>query len=294
MYNEQIEQLVSAALADGILTEKEKQILFKKAQSMGIDLDEFEMVLDARLVELKKAEKEKAEKSAPKSSKYGDVRKCPVCGALVPTLAVSCTECGYEFSGVDENLSSKKLADAIDKIQQDAALRKDALVKDGKLRDTPLEGEHKWDVPLERAKRDIDSDAERRISQTIKGFSIPIAKADLFEFSVSLQSKVNGRFGNDYLCKLEECILKIKTVFPNDPMFKGIVEEREKKQKAISKKRGLKIVFAVLAWVAYVIGVYSLWHFLDWHWFWKCVVTFFGLFLPMNISDEARWYNKKA
>lgn len=51
MYNEQIEVLISAALADGVLTEKEKQILFKKAESMGIDLDEFEMVLDARLVE---------------------------------------------------------------------------------------------------------------------------------------------------------------------------------------------------------------------------------------------------
>ncbi len=45
MYNEQIESLISAALADGVLTEKEKQILFKRAESMGIDLDEFEMVL---------------------------------------------------------------------------------------------------------------------------------------------------------------------------------------------------------------------------------------------------------
>ena len=42
MYNEQIEVLISAALADGVLTEKEKQILFKKAESMGIALDEFE------------------------------------------------------------------------------------------------------------------------------------------------------------------------------------------------------------------------------------------------------------
>lgn len=49
MYNEQIEALINAALADGTLTEKEKQILFKRAESMGIDLDEFEMVLDSRL-----------------------------------------------------------------------------------------------------------------------------------------------------------------------------------------------------------------------------------------------------
>lgn len=58
MYNEELEYLIDAALADGILTEKEKQILFKRAQAMGIDLDEFEMVLDARLVKMKLTEEQ--------------------------------------------------------------------------------------------------------------------------------------------------------------------------------------------------------------------------------------------
>ena len=33
MYNEKIETLLNAALADGNITEKEKQILFKKADA---------------------------------------------------------------------------------------------------------------------------------------------------------------------------------------------------------------------------------------------------------------------
>ena len=99
LYSEKIEALISVALADGVLTEKEKQVLFKKAEAEGINRDEFEMVLDARLVELQKAEKEKAEKSAPKSTKYGDVHKCPVCGAIIPALSGICPECGYEFVG---------------------------------------------------------------------------------------------------------------------------------------------------------------------------------------------------
>lgn len=53
MYNEELEALISAALADGVLTEKEKQILFKKAEAIGIDLDEFEMVLAGRLAKRK-------------------------------------------------------------------------------------------------------------------------------------------------------------------------------------------------------------------------------------------------
>ena len=52
MYNEQIEKLINIALSDGTITEKEKQILYRKAQAAGIDLDEFEMVLDARLLEV--------------------------------------------------------------------------------------------------------------------------------------------------------------------------------------------------------------------------------------------------
>ena len=115
MYDEKMEQLINAALADGVLTEKEKQILFKRAQEQGVDLDEFEMVLDAKLyeVEMAQIEKEKQEKSAPKSDKYGDVRKCPACGAIVGAFKGFCPDCGYEFSNVDANLSSRKLYDAL-------------------------------------------------------------------------------------------------------------------------------------------------------------------------------------
>ena len=41
MYNEQLETLIDAALADGVITEKEKQLLFRKAQSLRIELDEY-------------------------------------------------------------------------------------------------------------------------------------------------------------------------------------------------------------------------------------------------------------
>jgi hypothetical protein len=51
MYSEKLEKLIELALADGVLTEKEKQLLMKVAQAEGVDLDEFEMVLEARLYE---------------------------------------------------------------------------------------------------------------------------------------------------------------------------------------------------------------------------------------------------
>ena len=54
--------------------------------------------------------KEDVNNFASKSNKMGDVRKCPICGAIIPAIAVECTECGYELSGVDANLSTKQLA----------------------------------------------------------------------------------------------------------------------------------------------------------------------------------------
>lgn len=72
MYNEKLESLICAALADGVLTEKEKQVLFKKAEVMGIDLDEFEMVLEGRLAKLQKEMAAKAPQPAqPVQQKKG-------------------------------------------------------------------------------------------------------------------------------------------------------------------------------------------------------------------------------
>lgn len=57
MYNKELENLINIALEDGVLTDKEKQVLSKKAEALGVDLDEFEMVLDARLAKQNKSEK---------------------------------------------------------------------------------------------------------------------------------------------------------------------------------------------------------------------------------------------
>ena len=104
MYDERIEQLISAALADGVLTEKEKQVLFKKAHAEGIDLDEFEIILDARLLEAQEAEKKKREKAAPKSDKYADVKKCPACGSIIPPNTKVCPGCGMVFSNEQSDI----------------------------------------------------------------------------------------------------------------------------------------------------------------------------------------------
>lgn len=267
LYDEKIEALISAALADGVLTEKEKQVLFKRAQAEGIDLDEFEMVLDARLVELKKAEeakikaeKEKADKSAPKSNKYGDVRKCPVCGAMVPALAATCPECGYEFSGVDANLSSQKLADKLITAEKECEIEKQKELE--KFKPSAWSSEEKArEVRIEKGRLEdkYKKIAQERKKTIIETFPIPNTKSDLFEFITALLPKIGDRqLGKAYRAKVEECILKANTLFPNDSTFAKITNQAQLDIKK-HKQRKLIIILSIICAAILGIGIPALW-----------------------------------
>ena len=197
MYNEELESLIDAALADGELTEKEKQVLFKKAQSFGIDLDEFEMVLDSRLVKLKKAEK--TEPAAPKSNKLGDVKKCPACGAMVQSFHGTCPDCGYAFENLEANASTKKLNDTINQIL------------------------------AERSKQSFWSDnSTERVNQAIRSFPVPNTKSDLIEFILTLKQKTKDQnYGDAYFAKYKECVEKARFMFPNDSDISRILESQK-------------------------------------------------------------------
>lgn len=254
MYNEKLEALITAALADGVLTEKEKQILFKKAEAMGIDLDEFEMVLDARLVELKKKEAKanqqyqlemekakSAQPSAPKSEKYGDVRKCPACGAIVPSMAAKCPECGYEFTNVEANSSTRLLMQKIDEIQAQYA-------------ELTANVDNKDESTIRTRGYQVKRQLNDRTAQLIQNFPIPNTREDFIEFLTLCigNSKADSIMldGNDPVTpawrkKLQQVIAKVKVALPNDQQAQELIEEYEGKREN-SKKKGKKIAIGIV------------------------------------------------
>lgn len=166
MYSEQIEKLIELALADGELTEKEKQILFKRAEAEGIDLDEFEMVLEARIFE-KTKNKTTEPIAAPQSNKFGDIKKCPSCGAIVESFSTRCADCGHNFSGIVANSSINRLFDMLNDIEskrKDSSLTSLATNFFGK--GFGLGGDK-----ITSQKREI-----------ISSFPIPNSKEDILEF----------------------------------------------------------------------------------------------------------------
>ena len=60
------------------------------------------MVLDAKLYEITKNKPTNTNVSAPKSDKFGDVKKCPSCGSIVETFTTKCGDCGYDFRNIEK------------------------------------------------------------------------------------------------------------------------------------------------------------------------------------------------
>ena len=239
MYNEELEMLIDAALADGVLTDSEKQILFKKAQSFGLDLDEFNMVLEGRLAKVKEQRQ-----AASKSNKQGAVKKCPACGAFVQQMQIKCPECGYEFRDIEACSTTKELQKKLDEIASEASNHSVVSSISARLCGT------------------IDKVTTRKI-QTIKNWPVPNTKEDLIEMLILCNSNRKIDYGSDvetermiasaWNAKFKQVMSKAKIMLKDDPEGQAVIQEIEA---AKAKKRKL-ILYSLIAGiiVAAVIAI---------------------------------------
>ena len=112
--NPELERLINLAVADGKITDRELEVLYRKAQELAVDMDEFEMVLEGKLhLAQKSTNVSQQSTTSSKSQKEGDVRKCPSCGAPALSFAATCSTCGHEFRNASAATSVQKLFDAL-------------------------------------------------------------------------------------------------------------------------------------------------------------------------------------
>ena len=113
----EIENLINMALADGEVTERERAIILRKAESLGLDKDEVEMILDGKIAMMKK--EHASNYSVPKSNKEGDLKKCPSCGAPVESFNTKCAACGHEFRGTEASKTISSLFEKLESIERE-------------------------------------------------------------------------------------------------------------------------------------------------------------------------------
>lgn len=234
MLTPELEQLIQYALADGVLTDKERAVLMKKAEAAGADLDEFEMILEAKLHEAKKA----AASAAPKASnKEGEMKKCPHCGTPITSFRTTCQECGYEFRNLEAVKSAAVLFEQIKSLEMEKT-RELALHENNKNKQLEAFGgvysserRKERDVLTRRLNESgeaiVKKFSEAKIS-LIKLYAVPNTKQDLIEFltmavaAVSINDNdddVNGvlrKEGEAWLKKTDQIYQKILIVAADD------------------------------------------------------------------------------
>jgi len=186
MMNEQLERLIDLALADKEFSDKEKRVLQRKADELGIDKDEFEMVLDAKLFLAQKVNTESinfnksSEGAINKLKEHKEFTKCPSCGAPIKSFSTNCGYCEYEFRNIETSKSIKRLILQLNEVEQ--------KIRNSKSREGMLEG----------FMQIIDGETyfEKKIfnakSNIISSFPIPNTKEDIIEFLALSIAQVNS------------------------------------------------------------------------------------------------------
>lgn len=182
--NPEIEKLIDYAIVDGVISEKERALLLRKAEKLGEYPDEVEMILDAKLVMKSNTSSgapspgspapppasppPRAEMPPPKpqeSSKAGNIQTCPACGATVNAMELNCSECRHEFRNISAVNSIKEFHKRYMAIEADERKRVENVVE-------------KWHYDAEKTKNAI---LQRQIS-LVGTFPIPNTKEDIMEF----------------------------------------------------------------------------------------------------------------
>ena len=152
-----IRKLINIATEGGEFSEKQKEIILRKAEKLGEDVDEVEMMLKIM------------NQSHPNQAKRTDDKKmrCPGCGAVISETTFACPECGYVLQ--QENSASIEA-------------RKTIELYERKLRDASEKAPSSF-MEL------LDTQApEKRMAQVINSFTMPTTKeglTQLLEFSYS-------------------------------------------------------------------------------------------------------------
>ena len=199
MYSKELEELIDSVLADGVVTDQERAVLYKRALACGEDPDEVMIVVDGRLAKMKKG----ASPAIPATEKRGNIVKCPNCGAPIEAGAVKCKECGYVFTNVKANNTAKEFAIMLEQ-------------------------------RIQKVRYDGDKTNINKVNEFIKNYPLPTGKEDLLEFIASLDARRRSKsnYQEAYNAKYQECVTKAKTLFAGDSDVTSLLAQTEKGYRA--------------------------------------------------------------
>lgn len=260
-FSPRLNQLITAAVADGEISDLERQVLIRNAQQEGVQMDEFVMVLEARLYEQRRVlaaqEEEKANRAkalaaqqqaavaaaqaaarpaAPAQASPAQRTKCSHCGAPIKALTTICPECGHDYMMQAQKRQSAwdSLSEQIQNIMaQPEPKKKKPGLFEVMLNPTVIEEQ----MDPNKSKNDL-------IVKAINGCAIPTDKNEIVDFMVAcapLGTAPTGVFSQitksdkavvkAYYQKAQQVVLKARIVLKNEPDLLQQIESIAKQYK---------------------------------------------------------------
>ena len=228
-FSSRLNKLITAAVADGEISDLERQVLIRSAQEEGVAMDEFVMILEARLFERRQILAQSRQQMqtplptpqpAPKSTRQID--KCPSCGAPIKALATSCPDCGYEYNaGIHGECSAwERLNEQLRAIDNEES--------------KSLVGKYLSFMGAATS----DPEKLNRKKTLIQNFAIPSDKRSIFDFFVSCATICGSsnflnrdELHSAYKTKAKQVLLKARVIMKDDPKMLSELNEIAKQYK---------------------------------------------------------------
>ena len=115
-YPKEFDNLLQEYLTDGIITEQERKVLLRKAEKLGLDVDEIDLYITAQ--------EQKVEQAADAVVRKKKGQACPFCGGSVPQLTDKCPHCGEHIT-VEASEELKEIIENLEEALVDLKSGKD-------------------------------------------------------------------------------------------------------------------------------------------------------------------------
>jgi hypothetical protein len=222
--NEEFLKFIDLVAADGVISEKEKVVVYRKAQELGINQDEAEIIFEGRLHQLKKQSM-----SDTSSANNLDEKKCPNCNAIFESFVTNCSYCGFEITRLIAVTSVKELHHKLMELENQRVIDNNPFKAFGALMMRNLGGTQHDEVDLKKM-------------ELIRSFPIPNTKEDILEFfslalpeaTVKIRKFLGVTYQEDktkeaikkvWITKCEQIIIKAKFAMKEDPETQYLINQ---------------------------------------------------------------------
>lgn len=257
MFSKEMEALIEATLADGVLTDQEKTALINRAEKEGVDLNELEIYIQS-ILQKRQQELEKKSREAHAQQEEADLERekmraktlriCPKCGAKIPHLANACPDCGFiiEKTELDEKLAYLK--QLLEKCHECIEYRRGEIREDGKGFNVTQEEYNKWSRFLKIRSGCAFNDMALEVNcyYVNVDFAAVLAEASLYKSNESIGKSLNKIYTKEknlIFEDFEESLSKIKQTLRFGTSIYGDVDKFEdnmnKAKKCLNKVKNI-------------------------------------------------------